>query len=179
MVFGPEGARPPLLMDGGAEIAGLFFPAQTLLILGASAAVTLALFLLFNHTLQGKALRATAINRLGARLVGIRPGQAGARAFLLGSALAAISGILIGPVTTLFYDSGFVIGLKAFVGAIIGGLVSTPGAVLGALFVGQLESFAAFYDSSLKDAVVFAMLVPVLLLRSAFTADSDIQDEEL
>jgi branched-chain amino acid transport system permease protein len=179
MVFGPEGARPRLLMDGGAEIGGLFFPSQTLLMLAASAAVTLALFLLFERTLAGKALRATAINRVGARLVGIRPGQAGARAFLLGSVLAGVSGILIGPVTTLFYDSGFVIGLKAFVGAIVGGLVSTPGAVLGALFVGQLESFSAFYDSTMKDAVVFATLVPVLILRSLFSRAAEDEDEEL
>ena len=166
MVFGPEGARPRLLVDGGVELAGMLFPGQMLLMLGASAAAVVVLALFFERTIAGKALRATAINRVGARLVGIRPGHAGTNAFLIASALAAVSGILIGPVTTLVYDSGFVIGLKAFVGAIIGGLVSTPAAAIGALAVGQLESFAAFYDSALKDAVVFAVLVPVLVLRS-------------
>ncbi|MCW3475809.1 branched-chain amino acid ABC transporter permease [Limobrevibacterium gyesilva] len=167
MVFGPEGARPRLLTTASFEIGGLFFPGQMLLMLAASALATLLLALFFGFTLSGKALRATAVNRVGARLVGIRPGAAGATAFLLASALAAASGILIGPVTTLFYDSGFVIGLKAFVGAIIGGLVSYPGAVLGALFVGLLESFTAFWNSALKEVVVFAVLVPVLILRSA------------
>jgi branched-chain amino acid transport system permease protein len=111
--------------------------------------------------------------------VGIRPAGAGAVAFILASTLAAICGILIGPVTTLFYDSGFVIGLKAFVGAIIGGLVSYPGAALGALFVGLLESFTAFWDSALKDVVVFAVLVPVLIARSLLQrrGDDDEGDE--
>jgi branched-chain amino acid transport system permease protein len=180
MAFGPEGARPRLLTTANFEIAGMFFPGQTLLMLAATALATLLLALFFGFTVSGKALRATAVNRVGARLVGIRPGEAGATAFLLASALAAVSGILIGPVTTLFYDSGFVIGLKAFVGAIIGGLVSYPGAVLGALFVGQLESFTAFWNSALKEVVVFAVLVPVLILRSAFQrhgADEDEGDE--
>ena len=71
--------------------------------------------------------------------------------------------------------------IKRFVGAIIGGLVSTPGAVLGALLVGQMESFAAFYDSTFKDAVVFAALVPILVLRSALgrPAEDDGEEEEL
>jgi branched-chain amino acid transport system permease protein len=167
IVFGPEGARPHLLTDTMFDLGGIIFPGQMLLMLAASALAVLLLALFFGRTITGRALRATAVNRTGARLVGIRPGSAGTVAFLIASALAAISGILIGPVTTLFYDSGFVIGLKAFVGAIIGGLVSYPGAALGALFVGQLESFTAFWNSSLKEVAVFAVLVPVLILRSA------------
>ncbi len=178
MAFGPEGARPRLLVDGGVELGGLFFTGQMLLMLAASAAASLLLALFFGRTMAGKALRATAINRTGARLVGIRPGAAGAGAFLIASALAAISGILIGPVTTLVFDSGFVIGLKAFVGAIIGGLVSAPLAALGALAVGQLESFAAFYDSALKDAVVFALLVPILVLRSLLVREPEPEEGE-
>ena len=102
------------------------------------------LFLFFERTLTGKALRATAVNRDGARLVGIRPARTGAVAFLLASALAAISGILIGPMTTIYYDTGFIIGLKAFVGAIVGGFVSYPVAAVGAILVGLLESYASF-----------------------------------
>ena len=68
--------------------------------------------------------------------------------------------------TTLYYDSGFIIGLKAFVGAIIGGLVSYPVTAIGAILVGILESFASFWSSALKEVVVFSVLIPVLLLRS-------------
>lgn len=81
MAFGPEGARPRLLVDGGVELGGLFFTGQMLLMLAASGAASLLLALFFGRTLAGKALRATAINRTGARLVGIRPGMAGAGAF--------------------------------------------------------------------------------------------------
>ena len=108
------------------------------------------LFVVFERTLIGKALRATAVNRVGARLVGILPSTTGAIAFLLASALAGISGILIGPVATLYYDSGFLIGLKAFVGAIIGGLVSYPATAVGAILVGLLESYAAFWEQRVQ-----------------------------
>ncbi|MDE2576490.1 MAG: branched-chain amino acid ABC transporter permease [Rhodospirillales bacterium] len=182
VVFGPEGARPAMLTDANFQIGGMFLTGQMLLMLGASALATLALFLFFGRSLTGRALRATAVNRVGARLVGIRPGVAGVSAFLLASALAAMSGLLIGPVTTLYFDSGFVIGLKAFVGAIIGGLASYPGAVLGALFVAQLESFTAFWSSAFKEVAVFAVLVPVLVVRSALQrggADDEGEEGEL
>jgi branched-chain amino acid transport system permease protein len=164
--FGPEGMRPTPLLDGGVQLAGLYWTRQSLLMLAGAAVAAILLFQGFGRSYLGRALRATALNRTGARLVGIRPRVAGVVAFLVASLLAVLSGLLIGPVTTLAFDSGFVIGLKAFVGAIIGGLVSYPGAVLGALFVGQLESFTAFWNSALKDAVVFAVLVPILLARS-------------
>ena len=103
-----------------------------LLMLAAAALFGLLLFLFFARTITGKALRATAVNRVGARLVrDASRHHRSAVAFLVASGLAGISGILIGSFTTLYYDSGFVIGLKAFVGAIIGGLVSYPGAALG------------------------------------------------
>ena len=111
------------------------------------------------------------MNRTGARLMGIRPQRAGAIAYLAGSLLAGVSGVLIAPVDTIFYDSGFLLGLKAFVAAILGGLVSYPLAALGALLVGQLESFAAFQSSAFKEVIVFALLVPVLLWRSRLGDD--------
>jgi branched-chain amino acid transport system permease protein len=178
MFFGPEGMRPRVLVNGVVEAAGLVFTGQSLLMLATSAASAVGLWLFFGHTVTGKALRATAVNRLGARLMGIRPAVSGNVAFLLASLLAAVSGILIGPINTLAYDSGFVIGLKGFVGAIIGGLVSYPGAVVGALFVGLLESFTAFWYSAFKEVVVFALLVPVLIVRSLVTASEDEAEDE-
>jgi ABC-type branched-subunit amino acid transport system ATPase component/ABC-type branched-subunit amino acid transport system permease subunit len=154
---------------------------QTILIVASCAVVSLLLFVFFERTLAGKALRATAVNRVGARLVGILPSSTGATAFLLASALAAFSGILIGPVTTLYYDSGFLIGLKAFVGAIIGGLVSYPATAIGALLVGLFESFAAFFDSSLKEVFVFGALVPILIWQSLGTkrsVEEEVEEEE-
>jgi branched-chain amino acid transport system permease protein len=118
------------------------------------------------------------MNRTGARLMGIRPQQSGTIAFLLGSLLAAVSGVLIAPVNTVFYDSGFLIGLKAFVGAIIGGLVSFPVTAIGSVFVGILESFAAFQSSQFKEVIVFAILIPVLLWRSYSFVQPEEEAEE-
>jgi branched-chain amino acid transport system permease protein len=164
--FGPEGVRTQSLTDFSLMVAGVPISGETILIVAAAGVFCVMLYLFFEFTIQGKALQATAMNRTGARLMGIRPAHAGTVAFLLGSVMAAISGVLIAPVNTIFYDSGFIIGLKAFVGAIIGGLVSFPVTAIGSLFVGVLESFAAFQSSPFKEVTVFSLLIPVLLWRS-------------
>jgi branched-chain amino acid transport system permease protein len=124
------------------------------------------LYLFFERTLYGKALRATAVNRMGARLMGISPTLAGKSTFLLAALIGTLSGILIAPITTLYFDSGFVISLKGFVGAIIGGLVSYPVAALGALAVGLIEAFSMFWASTYKEIIVFTLIIPFLLWRS-------------
>lgn len=178
LFFGPEGVRTQPLTDMSTEIAGIAVSGQNILIVGAGILFCGLLYLFFDLTLAGKALRATAINRTGARLMGIRPAQAGSIAYLLGSFMAGVSGILVAPVNTIFYDSGFLLGLKAFVGAVIGGLTSYPGTAIGALFVGILESFASFESSAFKDVIVFSLLVPVLLWRSLSSLHSEEETEE-
>jgi branched-chain amino acid transport system permease protein len=178
LFFGPEGVRTKPLTALSFEFAGVYLSGQTILIVAAAVVFSGALFLFFDKTLIGKALRATAINRTGARLMGIRPSRTGTIAYLLGSLLAGVSGILIAPVNTIFYDSGFLLGLKAFVGAIIGGLASYPGTALGAVFVGLLESFASFQSSAFKDVIVFSMLIPILLWRSFVSSHSEEEVEE-
>jgi branched-subunit amino acid ABC-type transport system permease component len=177
--FGAEGFRTAPLTDAMFEIAGMPVSGQTLLMIAAAAVFSLMLYLLFEFTLHGKALRATAVNRVGARIVGIRPSATGTLAFLLASLLGAISGLLIGPVTTLYYDSGFLIGLKAFVGAIFGAMVSYPLTAVGAILVGMLESYASFWSSAFKEVVVFSLLIPILLWRSLTTAQVEEEDEEI
>ena len=179
LFFGAEGFRTKPLTSEIFRVAGVTVTSQTLLMVASAVVFSLMLFLFFEHTLSGKALRATAVNRVGARIVGIRPGNTGTLAFILASLLGAISGILIGPVTTLYYDSGFIIGLKAFVGAIIGGLVSYPGTAIGAVLIGLLESFASFWSSSLKEVLVFSVLIPVLLWRSLSLGQVDEEDAEV
>lgn len=178
LFFGPEGVRTKTLTDLSLMVAGVPISGESILIVAAAAVFCLMLYLFFDFTLFGKALQATAMNRTGARLMGIRPAQAGAIAFLSGSVLAAISGVLIAPVNTIFYDSGFIIGLKAFVGAIIGGLVSFPVTAIGSLLVGILESFAAFVSSPFKEVIVFSILIPVLLWRSYTLVHSEEDHEE-
>ncbi len=178
LFFGPEGVRTQPLTDAVFEIGGLIVNAQTLLIVAAAIVFSGLLFLFFEFTLLGKALRATAVNRTGARLVGIRPATTGTIAYLLASVLAGVSGMLIAPVTTIFYDSGFLIGLKAFVGAIFGAMASYPVTALGAVLVGLLESFASFWSSAFKEVVVFGILIPVLLWRSFSLALAEEEEAE-
>jgi len=179
LFFGPEGFRTRPLTTEVFRFGSVIVTSQTMLMVATAIVFSLLLFLFFEHTLSGKALRATAVNRVGARIVGIRPDNTGTLAFLLASLLGAISGILIGPVTTLYYDSGFIIGLKAFVGAIIGGLVSYPGTAIGAILIGLLESFASFWSSSFKEVTVFSVLIPVLLWRSLSLDQTDEEDAEV
>ena len=180
LFFGPEGTRTGTLVGGSLMLPGGFpLSGQVMLMVASAIALSALFFLLFERTVAGKALRATAVNRVGARLVGIRPARTALLAYTLASLLAGLIGVLIAPVTTIYYDSGFLIGLKAFVAAIIGGLVSYPLTAIGALAVGGVESFASFWSGSLKDVIVFSLLIPVLMLRSFFASHADEDAEEV
>ena len=108
--------------------------------------------------------------------MGIRPALAGKITFLVATLIGACSGVLIAPITTIYYDTGFLIGLKGFVAAIIGGLASYPLAALGALLVGLLEAFSSFWASEYKEVIVFTLIIPVLLWRSL--KSTHVEDEE-
>jgi len=166
LLFGAEGSRTAPFTDASFDLGGLMISGASISVVVISLVLIVALYLYFNRTLSGKALRATAVNRLGARIVGIGTNQAGKLAFMLAAAIGALSGVLIGPMATIFYDSGFLIGLKGFVGAIVGGLVSYPVAAAGAVLVGLLESYSSFWASAFKEVIVFTLIIPVLLWRS-------------
>jgi len=176
VMFGAEGSRTTPFSDARFEVGSLSISGQSLWVVGVSALLIIALYFYFGRTLQGKALRATAVNRLGARLVGIGTTQAGRLSFTLAAALGALCGILIAPLTTVYYESGFLVGLKGFVGAIVGGLVSYPVAALGAILVGLLESYSSFWASAFKEVIVFTLIIPVLLWRSL--TSKPVEEEE-
>lgn len=178
VIFGSEGMRASAIADTKFELGVLRLPAQSLWVVAATLACMALLWLIFERTLYGKALRATAMNRIGARLVGIPGALAGSLAFGLAAAIGAVSGVLVAPITTMYYDSGLMIGLKGFVGAILGGMGSYPLAAAGALVVGLLESFASFFASSYKEVIVFTILIPVLLWRSLASRHPVVEDEE-
>ena len=167
--FGAEGSRTPPFASATWQIGNVTISAQSAMVVLTSLALIGALYFFFGRSLYGKALRATALNRVGARLVGISPVLAGVITFTLAALLCAFSGVLIGPITTIYYDSGFLVSLKGFVGAIIGGLVSYPLAAAGAVLVGLLEAFASFWASGFKEVIVFTLIIPVLLWRSLTT----------
>lgn len=164
--FGPEGVRTPALLDARWLVGPMTITGQSAVVVLLTLLLAVSLYFFFEYTLHGKALRATALNRKGARIVGIAPTLTGMVTFSLAAGLGGLSGVLISPITTVYYDSGFLIGLKGFVGAIVGGLVSYPISALGALGVGLLESYGSFWASSYKEVIVFSLIVPVLLWRS-------------
>jgi branched-chain amino acid transport system permease protein len=175
LFFGAEGFRNPAFLTESWRLGPLNLTGQTLIIFLTALAMIAGLWLFFERTLFGKALRATAVNRTGARLMGISTHTSGQLTFMVAAMVGAISGLLIGPTTTVFYDSGFLIGLKGFVAAVVAGLSSYPGALVGALFVGVVESFGSFWASAFKEVIVFTLILPVLLWRSL---SSDHSDEE-
>jgi len=166
LFFGAEGFRNPSFWDMRVNLGGLAIKGQAIIIFMVSLALIVLLWQFFARTLHGKALQATAVNRLGARLMGISTIGAGQATFAMAALIGALSGLLIGPTTTVFYDSGFLIGLKGFVAAVMGGLQSYPLAAVGAIFVGLVEAFGSFWASAFKEVIVFTLVLPILLWRS-------------
>ncbi|MDP2045510.1 MAG: branched-chain amino acid ABC transporter permease, partial [Deltaproteobacteria bacterium] len=139
---------------------------QNLWVLGITAIAVVALEAFFRLTLVGKAMRACAYNTRAARLVGIAAGRMVQLSFGVSAALGAGAGILIAPLTLGVYDMGTMLGLKGFSAAIIGGLGSLAGGVLGGLVLGVAEALATgFISSGYRDAVAFLLLLLVLFLR--------------
>jgi branched-chain amino acid transport system permease protein len=178
LFFGPEGFRTPPFSQAQFVFGSVIVSGQSLWIYAICIVLTASLAWFFGKTMYGKALRAVAFNRHGARLVGIDPCLVGSLSLAMAAAIGALSGVLIGPITTLFYDSGFLIGLKGFVGAIFGGLASYPAAVAGSVLVGFIESYSSYWWSDYKDVIVFGLIIPVLLWRSLSSIHHH-DDEEL
>ncbi len=174
--FGAEGSRTAPMSEARWNLGGIPISGQSLVVVGAAVVLVIVMFLFFERSIVGKALRATAINQTGARLMGIPTELSGDLSFALAALIGAICGILIAPITTIYYDTGFLIGLKGFVAGIIGGLASYPMALIGALMVGQLESFSSFWASAFKEVIVFTLIIPVLWWFSLHA--HHVEDEE-
>ena len=131
-----------------------------------AALVSAAVYWFYDRTLTGKALRACAEQPVAARLVGISLSRASLISFLIAGVVGALAGVLASPVYFTSWESGLALGLKGFVAATLGGLVSVRGAVLGGLVLGVLETLTAGYISTgLRDAVAFLLLIVVLVVR--------------
>ena len=154
---------------GGQSVAfaGATVAADHLLVIGVTLLLGAALFVFFQFAPLGKALRATAQNPLGARLVGIPLARMQGLVWALAAGLAAVAGVLLAPVTFVHAHMGL-IGLKALPAAVIGGFGSIPGAVAGGLLLGLVEAFAGFYaPDGIKDIAAHLLVLAVLLWRPA------------
>lgn len=153
----------PILQMRPIEIFGAVISSQSLFIFGVLVFLLFILYLFFERTFIGSALRASETNAKAASLMGINSHTMAAISFSLAAALGAISGIIIAPLTDATYEMGFMIGLKGFVAMVIGGMNNIPGAAAGGLLLGVLEAFASgFISSTYSDAISFAVLLLVL-----------------
>ncbi len=155
---------PPLFGSQPLHIGGAAVLSQSLVMLAGAGIIVALLWLMIDRTLLGKAVVATSVNRLAARLVGIDTRRIVGLSFAVSAAIGAIAGILVTPITLTSYDVGTLLALKGFAAAMLGGIGSALGAVVGALILGMLEAFAAGYLSSkYKDAVALIVILAVLL----------------
>jgi branched-chain amino acid transport system permease protein len=159
-------ATLPSPLDGvSLRVGSVSINPQYLWIIGCSLVIMVLLAVFFHTTLIGKAMKAVAQNRDAARLMGIRVNRVFPLTFAVSTAVAALAGVLIGPITGIQSEMGGVI-LKGFVAAILGGFTSLPGCVVGALLLGVLETFGgAFFGGTFKDVTAFVLLIVVLLVR--------------
>ncbi len=154
---------PHLFGSEPIRLGGATLLPQSLVVLAGGAAIVILLWLFIDRTLLGKAIIATSANRLAARLVGINTRRIVGLAFTMSAAIGAVAGILVTPLTFTSYDVGTLLALKGFAAAMLGGIGSALGAVIGGLLLGMLEAFGAGYISSkYKDAVAFLVILAVL-----------------
>jgi branched-chain amino acid transport system permease protein len=154
---------------GGIDIGNLFVTYNQMILVGAAAVLMIALQLFVTRTQYGRAMRAVAIDKDMCQLMGINVSAVIAVTFFVGSALAAAAGTMAGAYYgSVWYFMGFLIGLKAFTAAVIGGIGSIPGAMLGGLVLGLLESFGTQIPgigSEWKDVFSFSVLILVLVFK--------------
>lgn len=166
LVWGPQARGLPAFPGSDFVVGGVSIRSQELWILGTAAMVGSAVVWFYEHTLRGKTLRACAEQPVAARLVGISPRTASMVAFGIAGFVGAVAGIVGTPIYFSSWDSGLALGLKGFVAATLGGLVSLRVALMGGLVLGVLENLVAGYiDTGYRDAVAFLVLLLVLLVR--------------
>ncbi|MHB1405858.1 MAG: branched-chain amino acid ABC transporter permease [Desulfitobacteriaceae bacterium] len=159
-------ALPPFTAGGPLNLLGVAVQLQSLWIFGVSMALVVVIYIFFNRSLLGKALRACMMDKVAARLMGIRPIRMSMLAFTLSAAMTGLAGITMAPATLAIYDMGLMLGIKGFVAAVIGGLTSPMAAIAGGFLLGIIESLGAgLLPSGYKEAVAFGVLLIVLFVR--------------
>ena len=166
--------EPIRLFDGQLLITG-----EVLLTISVSVLVMIGLTLFTGKTRTGKAMRAVAEDRAAAQLMGINVNRTISMTFAIGSALAAIAGILMcSTIKTLMPTTGSMPGIRAFTAAVLGGIGSIPGAMLGGILLGIIETLSKAYISpQFSDAIVFSVLIVILLVKPAGLLGKQIQEK--
>ncbi len=155
---------PPLISPEPLSFAGIMVMSQQLVVLGAACAVMIVFALFFKLTRAGRFMQATADNQKAAKLVGLRTDRVYMYTFGVGSAVAAAAAVLMAPLTLLYPDIGFMLFIKAFAAAVLGGLTSIPGAVVGGFLIGIIEQLAAGYlHTAMQEVAAFIVIMIVMI----------------
>jgi branched-chain amino acid transport system permease protein len=159
-------AFPSLFSPDPVDVLGARVAQNSLGIIAVSLLVVVLLYLLFEYTRTGIAMRAASMNRRAAQLMGVNVSFVSLVAWGLATAISVVAGFLIAPITFLDFEMMFAVLLKAFAGAILGGFNSLPGAVVGCLVIGVFENlFAAYVSTAFKDTFAFGIIIVVLMFR--------------
>lgn len=155
---------PPLVSPTPLSFGGIMVMSQQLVVLGAACGVMIIFALFFKFTRAGRFMQATADNPKAAKLVGLRTDRVYMYTFGVGSAVAAAAAVLMAPLTLLYPDIGFMLFIKAFAAAVLGGLTSIPGAVVGGFLIGIIEQMAAGYiHTAMQEVAAFIVIMIVLI----------------
>ena len=157
---------PPFSGSHPIKIFNAVIIPQNLWVIGISIVTVILLHLFFQKTITGKAMRAVANNKKAAQIVGININRIVFLSFVIGGFLGALAGIIIAPITTTSYNVGFMLGLKGFAAAILGGYGSMGGSIIGGLLLGLLENLGAgLISSDYKDVIAFVILILVIYIK--------------
>ena len=155
---------PPFSGEAPINLLGATVLPQALWVIGVTSVVVAMLWLFLKRTIWGKAMRACAIDQTAASLMGIRVGRTVTLSFILAGVLGCVAGIVMTPITMIDYHGGMLLSIKGFSAAMLGGMGSVAGAVLGGLVFALLESFSVtFLSSTLKELVTFVVIIFVLM----------------
>jgi branched-chain amino acid transport system permease protein len=166
LIWGSTGqAVPTPIKDSPIQLAGVTVRSYDVLVLVLAAAVVLALYAFLERSKAGAAMQAAAMDRDAATAMGIDVGRCNGTAFAIGAGLAAIAGALVGPRLYVSVGMGAAIGIKGFAAAILGGFGNIPGAIVGGLVLGLIESFASGSQGSYSEVITFAIFTVVIMVR--------------
>ncbi|WP_085505395.1 branched-chain amino acid ABC transporter permease [Thalassobacillus devorans] len=167
MIWGKDSVKvASFASNEPVSVMGATITPQSIWVMVFMLVIVAGLFLLIEKTMLGKAFRACSVNPLAARLMAVSPKKMSSFSFALSAGLGALAGLVIAPIIFPAYDMGVMLGIKGFSATILGGLGSAPGAVLGGLLLGVIESLGAgFISSGMKDAIAFGFVLMLLLIR--------------
>ncbi|MGE7691271.1 branched-chain amino acid ABC transporter permease [Lysinibacillus sp. NPDC097214] len=157
---------PPFTDNAPIKLLEAVLLPQNLWAIGLSIVILIVMMYFFNFTFTGKSLTACVVNPFAARLMGINPNKMSLFAVVVSAGVGALDGTVIAPISGASYDMGMMLGIKAFVAAVVGGLTNAPAAIAGAFLIGIIEAFTeGLWSSGLKDVVSFSLLLLILFVK--------------